>query len=85
MNHLVSLLLLAASSQALPAPEPQIGFGHPLLYHAPNCTTEEDTITTKACKPVTENVCEDIEIPGSKIEYEDNCSVSIPTPERFPA
>ena len=88
MNHLVSLLLLAASSQALPAPEPQIGFGHPLLYHAPNCTTEEDTITTKACKPVTENVCEDIEIPGSKIEYEDNCSVSIPPPpplERFPA
>ena len=77
MNHLLSLLLLAAASQALPAPEPQF-FGHPLLYHAPNCTTEEDTITTKACKPVTENVCEDVEIPGSKIEYEDNCSVSIP-------
>merc|ERR1712228_70109 len=73
MNHLLGLLLLAAASQALPAPEPQFGFGHPLLYHAPNCTTEEDTITTKACKPVTENVCEDVEIPGSKIEYVDNC------------
>merc|ERR1711936_556651 len=37
--------------------------GGPLLYHAPNCTTEEDTITTKSCKPVTVNVC----------EYVDNC------------
>merc|ERR1712154_384247 len=72
MNHLLSLLLLA--SQALPAPEPQFGYvHHPLLYHDPSCTTEEDTITTKSCKPVTENVCEDVEIPGSKIEYEDNC------------
>merc|ERR1711863_78902 len=73
MNHLLSLLLLAAASQALPAPEPQFGFGHPLLYHAPNCTTEEDTVTTKSCKPVTANECEDVEIPGSKIEYVDNC------------
>merc|ERR1719400_2470186 len=64
---------MAAATQALPAPEPQFGFGHPLLYHAPNCTTDEDTITTQSCKPVTENVCEDVEIPGSKIEYEDNC------------
>ena len=77
MNFLVSLLLMAAATQALPAPEPQFGFGHPLLYHAPNCTTEEDTITTQSCKPVTENVCEDVEIPGSKIEYEDNCRVSM--------
>merc|ERR1711863_115993 len=73
MNHLLGLLLLAAASQALPAPEPQFGFGHPLLYHAPNCTTEEDTVTTKSCKPVTANECEDVEIPGSKIEYVDNC------------
>ena len=78
MNLLVSLLLMATASQALPAPEPQFGLvHHPLLYHAPNCTTEEDTITTQACKPVTENVCEDVEIPGSKIEYVDNCRVSI--------
>merc|ERR1711981_1313548 len=31
------------------------------------------TITTKSCKPVTANECEDVEIPGSKIEYVDNC------------
>merc|ERR1712193_47273 len=62
MNRLLSLLQLG-----LPV------FGGPILYHAPNCTTEEDTITTKSCKPVTENVCEDVEIPGSKIEYVDNC------------
>merc|ERR1712066_769835 len=51
-------------SQSPPAADPQLGlpvFGGPVLYHAPNCTTEEDTITTKSCKPVTE------------IEYVDNC------------
>merc|ERR1712156_1096988 len=77
MFSLLSLGLLAVTTHALPAADPQVGLpllGGPLLYHAPNCTTEEDTITTKSCKPVTENVCEDIEIPGSKIEYEDNCS-----------
>merc|ERR1711988_1303178 len=76
MFSLLSLLLLAVASHALPAADPQVGlplFGGPVLYHAPNCTTEEDTITTKSCKPVTENVCEDIEIPGNKIEYVDNC------------
>merc|ERR1711988_1653126 len=76
MNRLLSLLLLAGASQAKPAADPQLGlpvFGGPVLYHAPNCTTEEDTITTKSCKPVTENECEDVEIPGSKIEYVDNC------------
>merc|ERR1711884_57519 len=74
MNSILCLLVLAGASQALPAPEPQIPvFGGPVLYHAPNCTTEEDTITTKSCKPVTENECEDVEIPGSKIEYVDNC------------
>merc|ERR1712226_975105 len=76
MFSLLSLGLLAVATHALPAAEPQVGlplFGGPLLYHAPNCTTEEDTITTKSCKPVTENVCEDVEIPGSKIEYVDNC------------
>merc|ERR1711884_1003558 len=63
-------------SQSPPAADPQLGlpvFGGPVLYHAPNCTTEEDTITTNSCKPVTENECEDVEIPGSKIEYVDNC------------
>merc|ERR1711863_70661 len=77
MNSLLSLLLLAGASYALPAADPQLGLplfaGHPLLYHAPNCTTEEDTVTTKSCKPVTANECEDVEIPGSKIEYVDNC------------
>merc|ERR1711894_89902 len=76
MNCHLSLLLLVGASQALPAADPQLGlplFGGPVLYHAPNCTTEEDTITTKSCKPVTENECEDVEIPGSKIEYVDNC------------
>merc|ERR1712025_703127 len=76
MFSLLSLGLLAAATHALPAADPQVGlplFGGPLLYHAPNCTTEEDTITTKSCKPVTENVCEDVEIPGTKIEYVDNC------------
>merc|ERR1712039_31146 len=70
MFSLLSLGLLAVATHALPAAEPQVGlplFGGPLLYHAPNCTTEEDTITTKSCKPVTENVCEDVEIPGSSI------------------
>merc|ERR1711953_819510 len=76
MNCHLSLLLLVGANQALPAADPQLGlplFGGPVLYHAPNCTTEEDTITTKSCKPVTENECEDVEIPGSKIEYVDNC------------
>merc|ERR1712223_2369304 len=70
MFSLLSLGLLAVATHALPAAEPQVGlplFGGPLLYHAPNCTTEEDTITTKSCKPVTENVCEDVEIPEAKI------------------
>merc|ERR1712154_677921 len=57
MNCHLSLLLLVGASQALPAADPQLGlplFGGPVLYHAPNCTTEEDTITTKSCKPVDE-------------------------------
>merc|ERR1712109_224587 len=62
MFSVLSLGLLAAATHALPAADPQVGlplFGGPLLYHAPNCTTEEDTITTKSCKPVTENECEE--------------------------
>merc|ERR1712212_819251 len=80
MNCHLSLLLLVGASQALPAADPQLGlplFGGPVLYHAPNCTTEEDTITTKSCKPVTVNECEDVEFPGSKIEYVDNCRNAI--------
>ena len=45
-------------------------------YCYPETKVVEDTITTKSCKPVTENECEDVEIPGSKIEYVDNCRVS---------
>ena len=55
---------------------PVVTYGAPLVYHAPNCTTEEEVIQIKKCAPKTENECEDVEIPGSKIEYVDNCRVS---------
>merc|ERR1712045_677071 len=70
MNCHLSLLLLVGASQALPAADPQLGlplFGGPVLYHAPNCTTEEDTITTKSCKPVTVNDVRMWRSPGPRL------------------
>merc|ERR1712112_762317 len=52
---------------------PVVTYGAPLVYHAPNCTTEEEVIKIKKCSPKTENECEDIEVPGQKLEYSLKC------------
>lgn len=46
---------------------------HRLVYHAPNCTTENITITTKQCKTEFIELCEDIEVPVQTVEYQDEC------------
>jgi len=46
----------------------------PLVYHAPNCTTVEETVTLKQCTPKIDNKCEDIEIPIQKVEFEEVCT-----------
>merc|ERR1712013_303580 len=52
---------------------PVVTYGAPLVYHAPNCTTEEEVIQIKKCSPKTENECEDIEVPAQKLEYTLKC------------
>merc|ERR1711962_1153887 len=52
---------------------PVVTYGAPLVYHAPNCTTEEEVIQIKKCAPMTENECEDIEVPAQKLEYTLKC------------
>merc|ERR1711942_200233 len=52
---------------------PMVTYGAPLVYHAPNCTTEEEVIQIKKCSPKTENECEDIEVPAQKLEYTLKC------------
>merc|ERR1712198_463386 len=63
-----------------PDPEPVLPvvysgpLAHPLVYHAPNCTTVEETITLKKCTPKTEKVCGEVEVPVQKIEFEEVCN-----------
>jgi hypothetical protein len=45
----------------------------PLVYHAPECTTVEETITLKQCAPKIDNKCADIEIPIQTIELKEVC------------
>jgi len=45
----------------------------PLVYHAPECTTVEETITLKQCAPKVDNNCADIEIPIQTIELKEVC------------
>merc|ERR1712200_299487 len=53
------------------------GFGYhavaPVVYHAPNCSTVEETVTLKSCAPKIDNKCDDIEVPVQTIEIEENC------------
>ena len=73
----VCALLLAAGAQAIPAPEASPQLLVPSLYHAPaNCTNQEDVITTKSCVPVSNQECEDVEIPTQRIEVVKTCKVS---------
>jgi hypothetical protein len=46
----------------------------PLVYHAPNCTTVEETVTLKQCTPKIDNKCDDVEVPIQKIEFEEVCN-----------
>jgi len=50
------------------------GLVNPVVYHAPNCTTVEETVTLKKCEPKTEKVCSDVEIPVQKVEFKDVCN-----------
>jgi len=45
----------------------------PLVYHAPVCTTVEETITLKQCAPQVDNKCADIEIPVQNVELKEKC------------
>ena len=33
---------------------------HPVVYHAPNCTTVDEVLTHKVCTPKVEKKCEDV-------------------------
>merc|ERR1712037_497945 len=78
-----AFLLLASVAYSVPVADPDAKadpllplittYGAPLVYHAPNCTTEEEVIKIKKCTPKTENECEEIEIPGQKLEYSLKC------------
>jgi len=46
----------------------------PVLYHAPNCSVIEKTITLKQCTPKSETICEDVEVPMDVIEYKEVCT-----------
>merc|ERR1711892_270482 len=83
LQKVFAFFLLGSVAHTLPVAEPEAeadpqfpfvhAYGPSLLYHAPNCTTEEEVIQIKKCTPKTENECEDIEIPGQKLEYVLKC------------
>merc|ERR1719495_477500 len=51
----------------------------PLVYHAPNCTSVDETLTTKQCLPKVEEKCEDVEIQTQEIVFEETCvNVTVP-------
>merc|ERR1712212_399106 len=78
-----AFLLLASVAYSVPVADPDAKadpllplittYGAPLVYHAPNCTTEEEVIKIKKCTPKTENECEEIEVPSQKLEYSLKC------------
>jgi len=45
----------------------------PLVYHAPDCTTTEETITLKQCLPKIDNQCADVEVPVQNVELKEVC------------
>merc|ERR1711970_777236 len=61
------------------------GYGYhavaPLVYHAPNCSTVEETVTLKSCALKIDNKCDDIEVPIQTVEFEENC-VDVTTVEK---
>jgi len=77
---LPSVLLAAPDREGKAAdPEPVVPLVYgahvaPVLYHAPNCTTVEETVTLKKCIPKHEKVCEDVEVPVRKVELEEVCN-----------
>merc|ERR1712193_107844 len=74
MKVIVCSLLFVAGVSCLPAADPLVPFvHHPLVYHAQNCTNQDETITTKQCLPKTEKECEDVEVPSQRIEIQQNC------------
>lgn len=44
------------------------------MYHAANCTTEEEVIKINKCVPKTDNECEDVEVPSQKLVYVSKCT-----------
>jgi len=76
-------LVLGSVAYTIPVADPEAdpqlvgplvsAYGAPLVYHAANCTTEEEVIKIKKCSPKTENECEDIEVPSQKLEYVLKC------------
>eukprot|EP00092_Neocalanus_flemingeri_P002889 GFUD01003090.1.p1 GENE.GFUD01003090.1~~GFUD01003090.1.p1 ORF type:complete len:189 (+),score=46.28 GFUD01003090.1:116-682(+) len=83
LQKMFSLLLLGSVAYSLPAAdpaadaEPQLPlvhtYGAPLVYHAANCTVEEEVIMIQNCLPKTVNECEDIDVPSQKLEYITKC------------
>merc|ERR1712142_611129 len=74
MKVIVCSLLFVAGVSCLPAADPLVPLvHHPLVYHAQNCTNQDETITTKQCLPKTEKECEDVEVPSQRIEIQQNC------------
>ena len=71
MFQFLSLCLLAASSLAAPAADPQFGPFAPAP--APNCVTSNDVLVTQECTPRAENVCEKQVVETEEIEYEPIC------------
>jgi len=75
------LLAIISASYALPAADPKADpqlplvhtYGAPLVYHAANCSTEDEVIKINKCAPKTENECEDVEVPSQKLEYVKKC------------
>merc|ERR1711942_284378 len=83
IQKVFAFALLGSVAYSVPVAEPDAKadpllplittYGAPLVYHAPNCTTEDEVIQIKKCAPKTENECEDIEVPSQKLEYTLKC------------
>merc|ERR1711872_98873 len=83
IQKIFAFALLGSVAYSVPVAEPDAKadpllplittYGAPLVYHAPNCTTEDEVIQIKKCAPKTENECEDIEVPSQKLEYTLKC------------
>merc|ERR1712121_159986 len=83
IQKVFAFALLGSVAYSVPVAEPDAKadpllplittYGAPLVYHAPNCTTEDEVIQIKKCAPKTENECEDFEVPSQKLEYTLKC------------